>query len=313
MRFFTFSSSPVDKRIALLRRTCTHFSVPIDIIPCNHTKEKPTRFLSYTQSLPTNEIAVCVDGFDVLCLRKPLQDELCYLSDSGRILFGAERFCFHHLPQVREYSESINQKSAYRFLNGGMFAGRIGSLRSMMEELLSWNTQKIESEFTICATPGNNFNDQTLFGLYFLKHQDKVLLDCNSTTFWNVWGEYDDILTNFKPDSGAFRNPSTASHPLFLHTSQIDKYFCVYSSLATRICPTLPLSSIDIRLFRRIVKDIEREALPKNAEPDSATRNRIEKSLQYQILNFNEALHSRWKNVMFRVSKLKRSFLRILN
>jgi hypothetical protein len=310
MKFFTFSASPSDRRLAILLRTCDFHSIPIEIIPCNHTKDKPECFLAYTKSLPSSEVACCLDGFDVLAVRKPNDKELFFLSKSHKILFGAERFCFHHFPEVRSFLEEANPSRRYRYLNGGLFAGRIELLRSMMEEILSWNSREFELTFTSKSQPGNNFNDQTLFGLYFLRNQDKIILDSDADSFWNLWGEYDDIPSSFTKVDSPYFNPNTHTTPLFLHASQLDKYYCVYVSLAANTCPSLENRDIDIGLFRDILRKINCNELPSNASPDEATLKRFTNSLQFRLLGLGETLSTTANFAKQKLALVKRSLLR---
>lgn len=309
MRYFTFSSSPSDQRLAILLRTCRHFSISLDIIPCNHTKEKPTRFLDYTKSIPPQEVACCIDGFDVISLRNPKVDELNELAHIDKIIFGAERFCFHHFPQVQEFCEKQSNGNPYRYLNGGMFAGKLSLLRTMMEEILSWNTLELESEFTISAKPGNNFNDQTLFGLYLLRNQERICLDRNANTFWNIWGEYENVYQNFDHDGSVATNNYSQTTPLFLHASQIDKYYCVYVSLASQACPDLKLSDIDVSLFRQILKHSDVENRTDDRKPTDETLSRIQRSLTYRRIDLMEYVSCCLRYAKHGASRLKRRLL----
>lgn len=313
MRYFTFSSSPSDKRLAVLVRTCEYYSIPLDIIPCNHTKEKPTRFLDYTQNLPSSDLACCIDGFDVMALRSPQHDELSYLKDQDYIVFGAERFCFHHFPQVQKFFESTGDSRLYRYLNGGMFAGKLSLLRTMMEEILSWNLRELESEFALTAKPGNNFNDQTLFGLYLLRNSERVFLDRNARTFWNVWGEYEGIYQNFVHDGTVGTNKYSQSTPLFLHASQIDKYYCVYVSLASKACSELKISDIDVSLFRQILKHSDVENRTADQKPTDDTLSRIQRSFKYRRIDLMESFSRCLRYAKHEASRLKRRLLGALD
>ncbi|MCA9066436.1 MAG: hypothetical protein KDA96_25385, partial [Planctomycetaceae bacterium] len=224
---FTFSSTADDRRARLLRESCRLQGVQLDWIPCQHTSEKPRQLVQRLSQIPSDSLVCCVDGFDVLC-GGPLDDLVeRWGSFDRRIVFGAEKCCFHHFESVERHFEETSDGPC-RFLNGGMFLGASDDLREMMETLLRWDQTQLREQFLSHRRAGHNFNDQTLFGYFAAQHPDRVALDTNSDLFWNVWGDYDRLATLFSFEDGRLRNNGTGTYPRFIHLSQIDRYYRVY-------------------------------------------------------------------------------------
>lgn len=304
MRLITFSSTPDDVRAAVLRRSCQHRSASLESITCMHTREKPDRVIGRLRQFEAEEVVCCVDGFDVLCGR-PLQGfEETFRSLNAEVIFGAERHCFHHLPEVREWMNGLPRVGPYGYLNGGMFAGTAAALIDMMESLLRMDSDSLSDRFRASAEPGHAFNDQTLFGLYAMRNPDSVRLDRNANLFWNLWGDYDRLNDLVEFRDGTLVNRELDSRPWFIHMSQIDKFYWAYLSVALQAGVALDQSCIDFRQWFNIEEKFNDGLLPAGSEASERLLHQVSKMPAYRWYSLQRRMQKSAKRIVSRVSGL---------
>jgi colanic acid/amylovoran biosynthesis glycosyltransferase len=243
-----------------------------------HTREKPERLIKYLNAIPPESLICCVDGFDVLCCGSVDNLHEVWETHGRKLIFGAEKHCFHHFTESEEFFSQSAKGQSYPYLNGGMFLGTAAQLCSMMSIILKWNVEELRSRFECMPRIGNNFNDQTLFGLFATQYPDVVTLDRNAELFWNLWGDYDRVSELVKFDSGGLINTGTGSRPCFIHLSQIDRYYDIYVSLARRLGVRLSSRNVNLKMLADLLDQHETNA----ARTDHGTRRVLQAMPSYR-------------------------------
>lgn len=303
--FLTFSAAQNDLRIRLLKQSCRLRGVSLLVLHCLDTREKPRRLVEFLGKVAADSVVCCVDGFDVLCCNDPSKLLSNWQAIGKEIVFGAEKCCFHHLQKSRNYFEAQGDSGGFRFLNGGMFMGTAGSLLTMMRTILQWNLYHLEREFEKTVTPGNNFNDQTLFGLYAASNPHLVGLDRKGALFCNLWGDIGVAGKLLEVSPGGLKHRISGERPVFLHLSQIDKFYRLYVAIGYSLGIALTTQNINVRLFReleRVQDPVESDGLAEFSDGVDAVR----RLFNYRALRHLEPFSQRCLGVVRRLKRFGR-------
>lgn len=174
MRFFTWCGPYARHKTALLIASGTRLGIQITPILCYGLMDKIQSLWQRTQTLEESAIVICMDGYDCLFLRD-FQDTIQRVRvDPRKVIFSCQNSSEHHFHSTIGINNPFTNGLAW--INSGVIFGTAGSLRRMLEEILSWNTKSLEDEFRR-NSPYGDFNDQTLFGRFLQLNPDKALLD----------------------------------------------------------------------------------------------------------------------------------------
>ena len=149
-------------------------------------------------SLNPNDIVLFTDAYDVYYSgdKKTVLERFKKMNKP--IVFGAEKCCYPDASKSKLYPHI---QSAFRYLNSGLFIGRIEALRECMKN--------IEYE-----TIEDNCDDQLWWTNKFLERQDLIKLDYNNELFLNcVWCDKNDLILNGDKVTLRYNN----STPQFIH------------------------------------------------------------------------------------------------
>jgi hypothetical protein len=114
------------------------------------------------------------------------------------VVFGAEMCCYPDDNKKNLYPKS---PSGFRYLNSGLFIGRVEALRECMKD---YDSELIE----------DNCNDQLWWTNKFLERQDLIELDYYNNLFLNcVWLNANELHINENEDTVVFNNAT----PQFIH------------------------------------------------------------------------------------------------
>lgn len=161
--FCTWSDSPKNKMLALLKASAKIHNIKFKIIECHSLIEKQITLSKFLGALENDDILCCTDGFDVLYTTDASAIIKKFKELKSNLVFSGESLCSHHLPEVREYFSKIGKAKPYPFLCSGLIIGRVHTFRKMMKEIETWDKSAIEQRFKSSEVFIGNFNDQTLF------------------------------------------------------------------------------------------------------------------------------------------------------
>lgn len=174
MRIFTWCGPYARHKTALLISSGTRFGIRITPILCYGLMDKIQSLWRRTQTLEAGEIVICMDGYDCLLLRDVRCSIKCLRIEPERVIFSCQSSSEHHFHSTVGINNPFSAGPAW--INSGVIFGTAGSIRLMLEEILSWNLKSLEEEFRE-NSPYGDFNDQTLFGRFLQLNPNKVLLD----------------------------------------------------------------------------------------------------------------------------------------
>jgi hypothetical protein len=175
----------------------------------------------YLATLPSTDIAMFVDGYDVLIGGTANDIVATYLEIvNGRrehALFGAETNCWPDAHVAKEYP--LYPTSRYKYLCSGVYISYVSTLRTLLEGF----SDKQEGWGTI--------DDQRFFTDVYLKKPHRIVLDSRVQLISNLSGdthnmEYDAVVKKWK-------NVHTQTYPLIFHGNGDSKHFLFESVYPT--------------------------------------------------------------------------------
>lgn len=147
--------------------------------------------------IKNNDIVVFTDAYDVYYSGDKTTILERFKTFNKPIVFGSEQCCY---PDDSKRFLYPNTHSWFRYLNSGLFIGRVGSLRECMNNF--------ENEFI------DDINDQLWWTNKFLDNQNMIELDYDNKLFLNcVWLNESDFL--YEKDKVTFI--PNGSFPQFIH------------------------------------------------------------------------------------------------
>eukprot|EP00747_Dinoflagellata_sp_TGD_P183534 gnl/TRDRNA2_/TRDRNA2_38466_c0_seq2.p1 gnl/TRDRNA2_/TRDRNA2_38466_c0~~gnl/TRDRNA2_/TRDRNA2_38466_c0_seq2.p1 ORF type:complete len:371 (+),score=70.48 gnl/TRDRNA2_/TRDRNA2_38466_c0_seq2:77-1189(+) len=161
--------------------------------------------------LKDDDLLLFADAYDVLVVGGEKEIVKKYLKmekETGKsIIFTAERHCFPVQvcadPDIGEYPPAPTQ---WRYLNSGMFIGRVGAIRKML-------TTHAMPELDGISLYENH--DQAWYQRYYLKYDD-VALDHECDLFCSTPG-IDAVEDSFTVHGRRFVNLETGAEPAIVH------------------------------------------------------------------------------------------------
>jgi hypothetical protein len=163
-------------------------------------KLKAVRDFVLRSDLKDDDLVLFTDAYDVIYYGNREQITHRYFKFSKPIVFGCEKYC-NPVPSYEKYYPNTNHE--FRFLNSGMFIGRVWALRKCIE--------KYEYE--------DRHDDQLFWTIQFLKENcDLIQLDYDNTLFFNSAGV---PLADIEVNDTSCKYKST--EPLFVHVNGPDK------------------------------------------------------------------------------------------
>jgi hypothetical protein len=137
------------------------------------------------ETLNENDIVLFTDAYDVYYSGNKETVIKNFKEMNKPIVFGAEQCCYPDGSKAGLYPPT---SSCFRYLNSGLFIGRVHALRECMNN--------IENEFMT----NDNIDDQLWWTEKFLERPDLIELDYHNTLFLNcVWlGEHQVIINGDK-------------------------------------------------------------------------------------------------------------------
>ena len=147
--------------------------------------------------LNPNDIVLFTDAYDVYYCGDKTTILNRFKEQNKPVIFGAEKCCYPDASKSILYPSTNSQ---FRYLNSGLFIGKVETLRKCMENF--------ENEFH------DNLDDQLWWTNVFLNNQDTVGLDYENKLFLNcVWLNEKDLSINQDKVTFLYNN----STPQFVH------------------------------------------------------------------------------------------------
>ena len=303
---YIWAPSRRDKRIRLTVTSARAMGFDSRVVICMRTPDKPSTLLQAIRNVPSDEIIVCTDAFDVLCADTATGAKAKFAEFGKELVFGSESLCFHHMPGARREFETSARDSLYPYLNSGMFMGFAGSIRRMLKTFASWDMDAMRRDFESDPQNPGRFDDQSLFGQYAITHGGEVALDTNAEIFLNLSAHYDTLGQDLMFDRGHVTNRATGTCPAFLHLTQVQKFYPRYLWLAAQLGIPVTASRIDLDLFAAHLKgDISGGA----QAIDSEIYHRVSKSLRFTALKARSSALAAYRTARFNVGKYRRRWL----
>ncbi len=185
------------------------FGIKVEFLGIGHKfiehKQRIWILQNYLQTVPPNEIIVCMDGADTLFNGNLEQLLTKFLAFDTRILLSAEKDYTYQYKVFKPLFESI--VSEYRYVNAGTFMGYAVDVQQMITEVISLNQSYPHA------------NDQGLLGIWasLYLHQPHIMqLDTTCSIFWVTTHDWSLLEQSAKQDA-KITNPNTASHPVIIH------------------------------------------------------------------------------------------------
>lgn len=183
-------------------------------VPWRGLSQKLEAAHAYAASLPSDDVLLFTDAFDVIFSGSP-QDVLdTFLAENAKIIFSAECGCWPHIMEdpnicLHKYPPS---PTPYRFLNSGTWIGFAKEATEMLAEVM------IEA--------GQNFanaNDQKLVADMYIAGRHGIKLDFYNKLFQSMHMTLDRPLPRCHPfedvqmQDGRWVNTRTNSRPAVIH------------------------------------------------------------------------------------------------
>lgn len=146
-----------------LLESCHHYQIALSVLgldqPYPGNGQKLVLLKEFVKPYPDDDIVLLVDAFDVLILASPETLVEKFLAMETQCVIGAEKICypFGHLKERFPPSPT-----RFKYLNSGTIMGYAGYLKKMLNALEPINPKK---------------SDQGQVTLYYLEHQDEIVLD----------------------------------------------------------------------------------------------------------------------------------------
>jgi hypothetical protein len=280
------------------------------IIPCTTINEKPQTFSKALNAVNDDDLLIATDAFDVLCLAPATEIVRRFEAYGKRIVFGAERVSYHHLPSTIDLFRASPAKGPYRYLNGGVFIGYAGDVKRMLSEMDTWDKTDLQRAFASGPDASGNFNDQTLFGSYAARHPELVALDTYGRICWNPHGEFDELEKTLEHSTGEIVNPLTNVQPCFLHVTQISKYYPLYLTSALVLGLPLNGATVDVGLFDQHMTNTVEHIDRHEVDIDPRVARVMAKSLAYRRLKARQAMIAWYRKIRMDIGRRRRTLLR---
>lgn len=117
------------------------------------------------RDLPADDIVLFVDGYDTLLLadEKTLLER--FAAFEAPLVMGAETNCAPYKNLFRKFPKS---PTPFRYINTGTYMGYVSQIRKVFDEI---------------SPIQPNLDDQGVLSMYYVNHQDKMVLDTNCDLF----------------------------------------------------------------------------------------------------------------------------------
>jgi len=171
---------------------------------------------AYASALPSNDVILFTDAFDVMFTNSPDIILKEFESMDGDIIFAGECGCWPHvtIDRGRPCFESYPQSpTPYRYLNSGTWIGRAGRAAEMLAAVI----KEAGKDFA-------NANDQKLVADMFMEKRYGLRLDYHARLFQSMHMTFDKPLPYCNPaedievvGDGRFHNKRTHSSPSVFH------------------------------------------------------------------------------------------------
>lgn len=210
-----------------LRRSAQHFGVALETLGADaewrggdmehgpgggHKLDFVKQFLR--DQTDAERMVVFTDGYDTLLIEsaKTLGDRLEQLVKPGTVVFAAERFCWPDKHVADRYPEP-RSGTAYRYLNSGNYAGRVGDLRAL---LAAWPDDDDDADHLT--------DDQRFFTTAFLAGNSSIVLDYERQLFQTLNGINRDEFRMTDRHTTFEMVGSAAAAPCILHGNGQSKH-----------------------------------------------------------------------------------------
>jgi hypothetical protein len=175
--------------MGLFEESCARLGLPVQVGGTEHDEwinavHKPPAILKLLDQIDT-EWVLYADSRDVLILDDPelLVDRMAAFD--ADLLFGACMVSWPNLPEFSNFEASLPgaQDSAYKFINGGMWLGRVATVRALFED--------VRDAEILAVAPDS---EQGKIRQVLRRHVPQVGLDHRCTLFQNVGFVFEDIF-----------------------------------------------------------------------------------------------------------------------
>jgi hypothetical protein len=234
MKVFTVATAGTGY-FPVLQQTCSDFGYDLQVLGWERGWTglllKPELYVKALSDLPSEEIVLCVDAFDVFMIAPAAEVRQKFVKCGQPVLCSADRE-YTGIEWIQRIADKMMtddlsfdedkfpaSNARYKRLNSGLIIGYAGVLRDVLI-----GAQKLIS-------PGVK-NDQTPLTKYYLRHPDKIVLDTQCAVFQSLaptrgsllWGsisgndEGPDVRWEQQADgSRRLRNIITGEYPCVVH------------------------------------------------------------------------------------------------
>lgn len=184
-------------------------------LPWKGLSQKLEAAHEYAASLPSNDLLLFTDAFDVLFSASPSYIEEKFFMQNYTILFSAECGCWPHLMEDRAacFDKYPQSPTPYRYLNSGSWVGKASLAAEMLAEVI----RKAGNDF-------RNANDQKLVADMYISGKYGIQLDFYNNIFQSMHMTLDAPLPycNPRPDiilnsNNTWYNKRTKATPAVFH------------------------------------------------------------------------------------------------
>jgi hypothetical protein len=163
------------------------------------------RFLQKPE-LNDSDIILFSDAYDVAIIGGQQEIKRRYLTFQKPIVFGAEKGCHPDKNRAKEYNSLMWQE--FKYLNSGLFIGRVWALRQCMSEYKYKDSE----------------DDQRFWTSQYLKKRHLIELDHHAKIFLNcAFLDHKDI--EYNKNTKKLTYLKTQTHPLMIHANGHDKTY----------------------------------------------------------------------------------------
>ena len=237
--------------LSILLESATRVGIKIDLMICKGFLDKIKSLNEHLNSLDDQDYIICTDGYDVIYTRSA-DDILTFLKkEKDKVLFGGEKNCYHHFPDVKEYFEKEYQGEPYPYLNSGLIAGQVKHLKNVLKEIMG-SAGVLRQEFSEAKGKVGFFNDQTIYGKYAKENTNKICVDSKSEYFWTLTDEKYDLGKYVEVGENGIKNLFTGTFPAAVHVSHTGKFYLPYLNIAWNLGLTLDDKSMNQKLANKL-------------------------------------------------------------
>jgi hypothetical protein len=176
----------------------------------------------YLKTLKRDEIILCTDAYDVAFVSTENEILQKYNAFGKPIVFASETNCFPDATLAAKYPLS---QSAFKYLNGGGFIGRVGYIMDFILEVLVTPSIKRFS-----------WSNQVYWTEQFLRNQDKIGLDTNCEIFSTLSSQHDMEFINTKRSEADIENFSKKKKAWFDGNFEFNNKRLVFKPKKTQPC-----------------------------------------------------------------------------